>query len=295
MPPANAVLAKSPIPSRKNRMTEQAVHTYEDDEISLLDILVTLAESWKLLVFGPLIAGVMVGALSFSWPKTFESKAIVRLTEDEVALLHAAPVLDPLIEKFGYLQNADGIKDDARNALKADLSFSIDKKTKFATVVAKGRTPESAQALGQAAMDTLLIELQPKGKEKEAILQEIAINNQLIADGVYLVERQGGKQNTPNTPNTPKGQIANLKLNNLELSLKLRPKGKEVFVQEPNLPQLKVSPKRSMVVLLALSASGFALLLFVFVRKAWRNAEQDVESANKIVRIRQLLGAKSKL
>ena len=32
---------------------------YEEDEINLLDILVTLAESWKLLVFGPMLAGVL--------------------------------------------------------------------------------------------------------------------------------------------------------------------------------------------------------------------------------------------
>jgi uncharacterized protein involved in exopolysaccharide biosynthesis len=75
-------------------MTEQAVNHYEEDEMSLLDILVTLAESWRLLVFGPIIAAVLAGSLSFLWPKTFESVAILRLTEEEVALLHAAPVLD---------------------------------------------------------------------------------------------------------------------------------------------------------------------------------------------------------
>jgi hypothetical protein len=264
-------------------MTEQAENQYDEDEISLLDILVTLAESWRLLVFGPLIAAVIAGALSFLWPKTFESVAIVRLSEEELAVLHAAPVLDPLIEKFGYLQKAGSIKDDARAALKQDLSFSTDKKTKFATVVAKGRTPEAAQALGQAAMDALLIELQPKGKEKEAILQEIAVNNQLIADGVILVERQGDKANSS------KAQIANLKLNNFELGLKLQAKGSEVFAQEPSLPQRKVAPKRSNFVILAVLISGFALLMFVFIRKAWQKAELDPEAAAKIKQIKLLI------
>lgn len=44
-------------------MTEETIQ--HDDEISLLDILVTLAESWKLLVFGPLVVGVLAGGLSF--------------------------------------------------------------------------------------------------------------------------------------------------------------------------------------------------------------------------------------
>jgi LPS O-antigen subunit length determinant protein (WzzB/FepE family) len=263
---------------------------YEEDEISLLDILVTLAESWKLLVFGPLMAGVLAGGLSFLWPKTFESVAVVRLTEEEVTLLHAVPVLDQLIEKFGYLQKADGIKDDARKSLMKDLTFSSDKKTKLATVVAKGGSPESAQALGKAAIDALLQELQPKGKEKEAILQAIAINNQLIADGVLLVERQTAQQDNANNAYGPKAQIANLKLNNLELSLKLQAKGQELFAQEPSLPQRKSAPKRSLVVLITVLAFGFVLLLFVFVRKAWQSAAQDAESAAKVARIRLLLG-----
>lgn len=265
-------------------MTDEAIHA--DDEISLLDILVILAESWQLLLFGPLIAALLAGALSFLWPKTFESVAIAGLAEEEVALLYGVPVLDSLIEKFGYLQNAGGIKDDARSTLKKDLSFSIDKKAKFATVVAKGRTPESAQALCQAAMDALLTELQPKGKEKEAILQEIAVNNQLIADGVTSVERQGGKQDYSNNSNNSKGQVANLKLNNLLLGLKLQAKGNEVFVQEPSLPQHKTSPKRGLVVLLAAMATGFALLLFVFIRKAWNSACQDEVASAKIKKIK---------
>lgn len=264
-------------------------HAYEEDEISLLDILVTLAESWKLLVFGPLLVGVLAGALSFLWPSAYESVAIARLTEEEAALFHAAPVLDPLIEKFGYLERADGIREDARNALKKDLAYTADKKTKLVTLVAKGRTPEQAQDMGRAAFEALYVELVPKGKEKEAILQEITINNQLIADGVVYVDRSGSKQNPLNPA---KSQVANLKLNNLELQLKLQAKGGEVFAQEPSLPQRKSAPKLGMVVIIAVLASGFALLLWVFVNKAWQQAATESESAEKIKRIKATLGVR---
>ena len=273
----------------------QLPQVYEEDEISLLDILVTLAESWKLLVFGPLLAGVLAGALSFLWPNTYESVAIARLAEEEAALFHAAPVLDPLIEKFGYLERADGIREDARNALKKDLTYAADRKTKLVTLVAKGRTPEQAQAMGRAAFEALFAELVPKGKEKEAILQEIAINNQLIADGVVYVDRSSSKQNptNPTNPTNPaKSQVANLKLNNLELQLKLQAKGGEVFAQEPSLPQRKSAPRRSLVAVVAVLVSGFGLLLWVFVRKAWGAAAQAPESVSKIVAIKRSLGFK---
>lgn len=283
-------------------MTEQVENHYDEDEISLLDILVTLAESWKLLVFGPLIAGVLAGALSFLWPKTFESVAIVRLTEEEMALLHAAPVLDPLIEKFGYLKDADGIKDDARKELKKDLLFASDKKTKLATITAKATTPEQAQALGSAAMAALLLELRPKGQEKALLQKTIVINERAIEGSEDAIESiQRSLKRGALSDQTQESAIKNLSAitsdiakraqENETLRQKLEARGAEVLVQQPSLPQRKTSPKNGMVVLLALMASGFVLLLFVFIRKAWRNARQDAESANKMARIKSLLGS----
>ena len=47
-------------------------------------------------------------------------------------------------------------------------------------------------------------------------------------------------------------------------------------------PEFKTKPKKAMIAVLATLASGFALLLFVFVRQALRNASQDAESAQKL-------------
>lgn len=272
-------------------MTEKIALSTEEDEISLLDILLTLAESWKLLVFGPLLAGVLAGAISFLLPKTFESISIVRLTEEQAALIHAAPVLDPLIEKFDLLKDADGFLDDARQNLKRRLTFVVDRKTKLVTFVAQGRTPESAQMLGKATMDILLIELQPKGKEKEAILQEIEVNKQLIADGIYWIQRQPSvrlnKDGGNFVPNDAKGQIANLKVKNLELSLKLQSMGKEVFAQEPSLPMRKSSPNQIFMVFITVLAVGFVLLVFIFLRSALRLAAKDLVGAAKLQKIRE--------
>ncbi len=282
-------------------MTEQTVSHYEDDEISLLDILVTMAESWKLLVFGPVAAAVLAGALSFLLPKTFESVAIVRLTEEDVALLHAAPVLDPLIEQFGLLAKAGGIVDDARQGLKQRVLFAYDKKTKLTTISTKAETPDQAQALGGSAIAALLKELQVKGQEKALLQKTIAINERAIEtaeDAIESIQRSLKKgvlsdqaqESAVKNLAAINSDIAKRKQENETLRQKLEIKGVEIFVQQPSLPQRKTSPKRSMVVLLALLASGFTLLMFVFIRKAWRNAAQDAESASKLARIKLLLG-----
>jgi uncharacterized protein involved in exopolysaccharide biosynthesis len=278
-------------------MTEQAVNHYEEDEISLLDILVTLAESWKLLVFGPLIAGVLAGALSFLWPKTFESVAIVRLTEQELALVNSAPIQDPLIEKFGLLQEFGGIQDDARQYLAKKVVGKFDKKTGLSTITAAANTPERAQEMGKAAMDALLKELLPKGKNKDQIEQQILSNDRIIAnaeDAIEQLQKQIGKagQNDAGLEVVMKhyatltADVAKKQLENIEFKKSLTVKGDEVFVQQPSLPQRKTSPKRSMVVLLAVLVSGFALLVFVFVRSAWRTASQNKEAAEKIQQIK---------
>jgi uncharacterized protein involved in exopolysaccharide biosynthesis len=47
-------------------------------------------------------------------------------------------------------------------------------------------------------------------------------------------------------------------------------------------PELKSKPKKALIAVLATLATGFALLLFVFIRQAMRNVNQDPESAQKL-------------
>jgi tyrosine-protein kinase Etk/Wzc len=51
-------------------------------------------------------------------------------------------------------------------------------------------------------------------------------------------------------------------------------------------PERKSKPKKAQIAIIATLASGFALLLFVFVRQALVNAKQDKESAEKLAQLR---------
>ena len=52
-------------------------------------------------------------------------------------------------------------------------------------------------------------------------------------------------------------------------------------------PELKSKPKKAQIAAMATLATGFALLLFVFVRQALRGAAKTPESAEKLTRLRQ--------
>ena len=51
-------------------------------------------------------------------------------------------------------------------------------------------------------------------------------------------------------------------------------------------PERKAKPKKAIIAIIATLASGFALLLFVFVRQALSNASQDSESAKKMTQLK---------
>lgn len=51
-------------------------------------------------------------------------------------------------------------------------------------------------------------------------------------------------------------------------------------------PERKSKPKKALIAIIATLAAGFALLLFVFIRQALRNASQDTESAQKLASLK---------
>lgn len=277
-----------------------------DDEIDLLDLLVTVAESWKLLVIAPvLIAIAAFAGATFLKPNLYQSSAILRLAEEDAALLHSAAILDPLAESFGYLSEAEGVREDARESLKKDLVSSVDKRTKLVTITAKSNSAEQAQKLNEQAISRLLAELTPKGQDKANILQQIEIRKQAISVAETAFEQlvQAFPKGSVGASNAEEAvssiaSLVTLVLDNKkaiqEMERQLLVKGPEVFVQTPTLAQKPMPRKRAMVAVIAALASGFALLLFVFIRKALINAGANPESAKKIAQIKQSFGIASK-
>ena len=277
-----------------------------DDEIDLLDLLVTVAESWKLLVIAPVLVAIAAFAgATFVKPDLYQSSAIVRLGENEAAILQSAVVLDPLAESFGYLGQAKGDREAARQDLKQDLVSAVDKRTKLVTVTAKSTSAKQAQQLNEQAIALLLAELTPKGQDKANVLQQIEAKKQalLIAEASLNQLRQASSKGLAKAANAEQIVASLTSLIALsteykqaiqDLEARLRVKGDEVFVQTATLAQKPMSKKRALIAVIAALASGFALLLFVFVRKALVNAAANPESAKKIAQIKQSFGRASK-
>lgn len=277
-----------------------------DDEIDLLDLLVTVAESWKLLVIAPvLIAIATFTGATFLKPTFYQSSAVVSLTEDQLGFLHSASILDPLAESFGYLGDAEGDLEDAREALKKDLISSVDKRTKLVTITTKATSAEQAQKLNEQAISRLLAELTPKGQDKAYILNQIEVRKQAIflAETAFEKLVQTFPKGSVGAANVDQAvsniaSLVTLVLDNKkaiqDLEQQLLVKGSEIFIQTPTLARKPLPHNRAMVAVIAALASGFALLLVVFIRKALINAGSNPESAKKIAQIKQSFGISSK-
>jgi uncharacterized protein involved in exopolysaccharide biosynthesis len=97
----------------------------EENEVSLLDLLLVVAENLKLLILGPIVVGLLALAIGYALPQRFTSSAILALpmpmpmlgstptptptptsksksTPAQAAAMMVSPlVLDPVIQSLG--------------------------------------------------------------------------------------------------------------------------------------------------------------------------------------------------
>lgn len=286
----------------------------EDDEISLLDLLVTITENIRLLVLGPLLAGLAALGVGFLITPTYESTSVlvaeksIRVPNEYrvvpsaeiVASMATQPAaLDAIMATTGI--GAGKNADTARKELASRIKVSVGKKDRLLTIVAQGPTAAEAQALNQAVVAELFSRMQPRGAERAAIEKSLADERQSLAEGLALERRLAATLAKDGSRDEVSARLytnllaANSTKAQLVAALDAQLKGltADDVVQAPTLPEKHVKPKKALIAVVSALAMGFALLLFVFVRQAMRQASHDPESAEKLARIRSALGMKA--
>jgi hypothetical protein len=283
-----------------------------DDEIDLLDLLVTVTENLKLLLLGPLLAGLLALGASFLLPSKYESTAIInpqiRSTNPQikstnpnpnlnlvVAWSQAAVVLDPVREATQFKPELD--PDLARLALRKSIKASISKQDGLVTLTVTAETPELAQQIQKSLKDQIFKQFVPKGAVLARLQDRLRAEEEALAAGLQLQSDLALKIKDGVATDAVINAYAGLVSSNstkLQLiqSMEAQLQGLDVdaVVQPANLPLRPVSNKKAQIAVVTALATGFALLLFVFIRQAVRNAGANPESAAKLARIRQALG-----
>jgi hypothetical protein len=271
------------------------------DEIDLLDILVTVAESWKLLVVAPLIAGALTFVLATVVSENeYQSIAILKLDKDSdyPSTLKSADVIDPLLDPYGYLKASKGNIEVARKLIESDISFSTNRGGSSMTVSVLSSSPENAQSLNEKLTKSAIELNNPRGNQKDALNNAIQKHREtydVAKDSIdRLVNSFSDRGLNEEAARSSLGSFYSVMQSErnrmLELEKELIGKGDEVFLQRPTLPKEPAAKGRTLRALIVALGSGFLLLVFVFIRKVVRNASTNPESAAKLVQIRQAFG-----
>jgi hypothetical protein len=272
-----------------------------EDEISLLDLLLTVSQNIKLLILGPLAAGLCALGITFTLPATYDSVAI--LPADINSTLRLAAVLDPVIVKLDLAKGKT--PEQARLELSGRIKFAQDKQTKLFTLTVSGDSPQQAQATAKALLLNVYEFMRPRWSNKARIELRLNQAKETLADakaatsGLLSILERGFKPDAAakaTGTELPRGYADLLNFVTAtegtvsSLELQLEGMSDEQLLQPPSLPEKPVSQKKAMKATIAALATGFALLLFVFIRQGLRTAGADPESAAKLAAIRRALG-----
>lgn len=282
------------------------------EETDLLDFLVTLAENIKLLILAPLTAGLLAFVMMSFSNAVFESSFILQF-QKKVGLIDK-PIDLLTITQLNELVTSPAVLADTAKAQKTNgqedwaillkqpgaVTAQVQRNTSQVQVTVKGPSHQTAQAMAQALLKATLENSQPKGEVLKVLQTAAEKNKAALARARQLESRISNALNDNKGVDpimvqayyTLMGTMPNLTLA-VELSqLKIQGLTETEVISQPTLPNAPATTKRTLVTAIAVLATVFALLLWVFMRKALQDASLDPVSAAKIARIRQALGIK---
>ena len=274
----------------------EAIQPIQQEEIDLLDILVTLAENIKLLILGPLLVGICALGIAYIVPQTFESIAVLKAEQATASLMTTAAVLNPVAAELGLTQ--EDSPEEARRRLREQIKVAVGRNDKLLTLTVSAPTPHQAQIVADAVLRQTYQQSRPKASELarlEVQLKgaEARIKNAEDAAGALLKRMElsgaGGGAELARGYGELLAVAAAAQKQVAELQALIEGLTDAQLVQAPTLPQKASKPKKGLIAIGATLAAGLALMLFVFVRQAVRGAAKDADAASKLARIRRAL------
>lgn len=274
----------------------ETIQPVQQEEIDLLDILVTLAENIKLLILGPLFVGICALGIAYIVPQTFESIAVLKAEQATASLMTTASVLDPVAADLG-LTKVDSAE-EARKLLREQIKVSVGRNDKLLTLTVSAPAPQQAQAIANAVLQQTYVQSRPKGSDLtrlEIQLKDAKARTKSAEDAAGALLKRMESNGAAGSTESARGYAELLNVaaaaQNQVAALQAQLEGltDAQLIQAPTLPEKASKPKKGLIVIGATLAAGLALMLFVFVRQAVRGAAKDAGAASKMARIRRAL------
>jgi uncharacterized protein involved in exopolysaccharide biosynthesis len=284
----------------------------DEDEISLLDLALTVAQNLKLLIFGSLGAGIFALVIAVIWPNIYTGKASILPPSGSDSISAGGLLAGALGGLGGVAGDLAGLKDpgqryiaylksdELRNIIikKYDLQKYYDKDTLFAT---RKKLNRNLDISSDKQSGLITIEFDDYDRKFAAELANgIVTELRFFVGKLDLQEAQNRrafleeqiKEVSSRSFQDPfsQQQIISGLIRQFDMAMVDEGRTGPTFTQVDfaSPPEVKSKPKRAIIAILTTLGTGFLLLIFVFARQALRNAESDPEAKDKMVQIKVL-------
>lgn len=278
------------------------------DEIGLLDIAVVIAESWRLLVIVPLLAGIVAYfGLSWATAPQYQSEATLRTNATGVSYFSTARVLDGPILKSELFNQFERSLSRARQALIDDrLKVTpVDGTSLYRVRLIDNHSPEEAQRFLTEILRSSIVNSTPTDTDRQRLelrkqqLETSLVELQASLGRINRLADRRLEQGSETGIDAGVGEIGQaavailssiesrrVDLFNIESSLAGSISEADI-VQSPTLPD-SAQPRGILVaVVLAMLGVGMVILIIAFIRDGLRKASQDAASLDEVNRIRR--------
>jgi uncharacterized protein involved in exopolysaccharide biosynthesis len=278
-------------------MSEQSFNTISEDEISLKDIIDFLDESWKTIVLGGVVGGLLGLGYGLIVPAKYQATANIQVAKVAGADVEAPAVLVEKLKMPMYYSQKTYVACNVMDKLEPGeeiaktLKPALAKTAPIITISYREESREGAQKCLESVLDDVrsnqnilakpileskanqLLNLKLKLESAEKIVKILPKNNagfdfpdSKFSASTLLLATILSKEN----------EIKDLRtaINDLEIVL-VEPQTRETFLTTPiYAPQQKVSPKRTMILIGGLLAGLFLGLVFVIGRSGYKSYKE---------------------
>jgi capsular polysaccharide biosynthesis protein len=280
-----------------------------EDEISLLDLATVIVENLKLLILGPLTAGLLALGISFLITPTFTAKTTIlppvsggasnllgalgglgdiagaaaglkNPSEQFVAYLKSDSLRNSLIADFDLQKRYDQeYLVNTRKSLEGKVKVAAEKQSGLISIEVDDEDPVFAAKLANAHVSKL------QELVGRVAAQEAKDRREFMESQIYEAMKKN-YQSPMVREMIIQGLIRSYETARID-EQKAGPTFSQVDVAIE--PELKSKPKKALIAVITTLAVGFLLLLFVFIRKSLQNADNDPEAKEKINKLKILL------
>jgi hypothetical protein len=260
--------------------TENDLSTIDDQETSMLELFLAVAENLRLLIITPILAGLLgIGFAQLVTPE-FESRAVQLGNSTLLAIYNSDQLRDAVIKSVNYAK-PDEDPDTSRKRLGKDLVASFNSKDKILTVTGHAQSAQSALKLVQAAVETAAVFNKPQLAQIELLKKQIDLGlsrDQEAAKAAAKVSQQILISPSSNQAALVQSQAQLLEAaraaqaTTASLTEQLSKLQTFEIIQSPTLPTRKVWPSKFKFAIAAAAGAFFLILFYVLTKFGFQKA-----------------------